>query len=76
MTKYGCGTHTHCKPSNEIATSAGNSELCSQTGDAKRLLTFMDSSFSFALQEQRARAREGGLRIWTAHETECVLEVG
>ncbi|KAL1267830.1 hypothetical protein QQF64_033193 [Cirrhinus molitorella] len=23
-----------------------------------------------------ARAREGGLRIWTAQETECVLEVG
>ncbi len=25
---------------------------------------------------EEQRAREGGLRIWTAQETECVLEVG
>lgn len=33
-----------------------------------------EDKYSFALEEQRARER--GLRIWTAHETECVLEVG
>lgn len=33
-----------------------------------------EDKYSYALEEQRAL--EDGLRRWTAHETECVLEVG
>ncbi len=76
---------SYYKLSDGLATSVGKSELCSHTWDTKRLLGVHFHSLSThtnsedkhtvpAHEEQRAR--EGGLRIWTAQETECVLEVG
>lgn len=76
---------SYYKLSDGLATSVGKSELCIHTWDAKRLLGVLFHSLSThtnsedkhtvpAHEEQRAR--EGGLRIWTAQQTECVLEVG
>lgn len=76
---------SYYKLSDGIATSAGKSEFCIHTGDAKRLLsahfhslpthTNSEDKHTVSAHEEQ-RAREGGLRIWTAQETECVLEVG
>lgn len=71
--------------SDGLATSVGKSEFCIHTWDTKRLLGVLFHSLSTHTNSEdkhtvpsheEQRARGGGLRIWTAQETECVLEVG
>jgi len=72
---------------NGIVTSAGKYEYCTQAGN---YCSFMDLSptcplllltrtqwiYSYSFSHGEQRARDGGLRIWIAQETECVLGVG
>lgn len=74
------------KLSDGIATPAGKSEFCIHTQEIPNdcsVLTFTPFLLrqtqrisSTPFQQMKSSAREGGLRIWTAQETECVLEVG
>lgn len=78
---------SYFKLSNEIATSAGKSKFCTHAGDTKRLLSAhfqrlllpthanSDDNHTVSAHEEQ-RVHEGGLRVWTAQDTECVLEVG